>query len=325
MSTSAHTLNLIGVLSESKRIINAHSRHFLALSVVFLLPLSFSLIIFPALHLSLTKYDVVSTQFLVINQPNVHQTLTLSLIYTLFVYIFLISAIATITYSTYHGFYGRPVKFFPAMKSLIFSFFSLVSTTIAAQLLLFLISLSFLLVFTVLLKLGQNLGFVIDFSSIYFIVICVMLSTLLGLLLMYFIVNWSLVYVIVVAESKWGFEPLWRSSYLVKGMKSVSLSLLLLFGVLIGFSIWLNSNYVLHFHAVDGWRSWPFVLQLVVGTSMLTFFLLHSTAANTVLYMYCKALHGELAIEIAEEFAREYVSLPFDDEKVPHVVAVYAT
>ena len=49
-------------------------------------------------------------------------------------------------------------------------------------------------------------------------------------------------------------------------------------------------------------------------------------ATNTVLYMYCKAIHGELAMEIAEEFAKEYVSLPFDDGKVPHLVSVsYAT
>ncbi|MBA0648529.1 hypothetical protein Goklo_016229 [Gossypium klotzschianum] len=41
-----------------------------------------------------------------------------------------------------------------------------------------------------------------------------------------------------------------------------------------------------------------------------------------IFYMYSKAIHGELAGEIAEEFAREYVSLPFDDGKVPHVVSV---
>jgi hypothetical protein len=40
------------------------------------------------------------------------------------------------------------------------------------------------------------------------------------------------------------------------------------------------------------------------------------------MYMYCKAVHGELVGEIAEEFAREYVSLPFDDGKVPHLVSV---
>ncbi|KAK1437722.1 hypothetical protein QVD17_03518 [Tagetes erecta] len=322
----AHTLTLYGVLSEAKRIINAHSRHFLALSVVFLLPLSFSLIIFPALQLSLTKsYNVVSTQFLVnFNHTNhLQQQFTVPLIYALFAYIFFISAIATITYSTYHGFYGRPVKFFPAMKSLLFSFFPLVSTTIAALLILSLISLSLILFFVVIIRVGENLGFVINYGSGYFMLLCALFGVVLCLLLMYLVVNWSLACVIVVTESKWGFEPLWRSGYLVKGMKSVSLCLMLLFGVLIGFWGWMNMNDVLHFDVFEGWKSWPFVLQLVIGTSVLTLFLLHSTSGITVLYMYSKALHGELAIEIVEEFAREYVSLPFDDEKVPHVVTVF--
>lgn len=210
------------------------------------------------------------------------------------------------------------------MKSLIYSFFPLVSTTLAALLILFLISLTFVLFFVVIIRLGENLGFVIQYGSDYFILLCSLFVVTLGLFIVYFVVNWSLACVIVVAESKWGFEPLWRSSYLVKGMKSVSLSLLLLFGALIGFWVLINANDVLHFDTVNGWRSWSFVLQLVIGTSILTLFLLHNTAANTVLYMYCKALHGELAIEIAEEFAREYVSLPYDDEKVPHVVTVFA-
>ncbi|KAI3812025.1 hypothetical protein L1987_16726 [Smallanthus sonchifolius] len=321
-TTPAHTLNLCGVLSEAKRIVNSHSRHFLALSVIFLLPLSFSLIIFPTLQLSLTKSYVVSTQFLVVDQTDL-RFYTVPLLYALFVYIFFLGAIATITYSTYHGFYGRPVKFFPAIKSLIFSFFPLVSTTLAAQLTLSLISLTFFLFFAVVIRMGENLGFVINYSSTYFTAFCALIGAALSLLIIYFLVNWSLACVIVVTESKWGFEPLWRSAYLVKGMKSVSLSLLLLFGFLIGFWVWMNSNDVLCFDAVDGWRSWPFVLQLVIGTSILTLLLLHNTSANTVLYMYCKALHGELAIEIAEEFAREYVSLPFDDEKVPHVVTVF--
>ncbi|KAI3729223.1 hypothetical protein L6452_17876 [Arctium lappa] len=326
-TTPAHTLNLCGVISEAKRIINAHSRHFLALSVVFLLPLAFSLIIFPTLHLSLTQFDVVSTQFFILDPPDLPQTLTIiiPLLYTLFLYIFFLGALATITYSTFHGFYGRPVRFFPAIKSLCFSFFPLVSTTIAAQLLLGLISLTFLLFFVVIIRTAENLGFGIDYDSNYFIVFCALVAVVLGLVLICFQVNWSLACVVVVAESKWGFEPLWRSSYLVKGMRSISLSLLLFFGVLIGFWVWMNSNNVLELDGVGGWRSWPFVLQMVIGTSLLTLLLLHNTAANTVLYMYCKALHGELAIEIAEEFAREYVSLPFDDQKVPHVVTVMPT
>ncbi|XP_076948327.1 uncharacterized protein LOC143620535 [Bidens hawaiensis] len=170
---------------------------------------------------------------------------------------------------------------------------------------------------------GDNLGLAIDYTSYYFTLFCAVLALGLGLFIIYFLVNWSLACVVVLTESKWGFEPLWRSSYLVKGLKPVSLSLLLLFGALIGCWVWMNSNNVMQFDAVNGWKSWPFVLQLVTGTSILTLFLLYNTSANTVLYMYCKALHGELAIEIAEEFAREYVSLPFDNEKVPHVVTVF--
>nr|VDD25926.1 unnamed protein product [Brassica oleracea] len=43
------TVNLWVVLTESKRIINAHSRHFLALSLVFLLPISFSVTVYPSI------------------------------------------------------------------------------------------------------------------------------------------------------------------------------------------------------------------------------------------------------------------------------------
>ncbi|KAI3516501.1 hypothetical protein L1887_15419 [Cichorium endivia] len=66
-----HTLDLDGVLSESKRIFRANYRHFLALSFFFL-PLSFSLIINPTLSLSGNFFT--SDHF------------------------------PTITYSTYHGF-----------------------------------------------------------------------------------------------------------------------------------------------------------------------------------------------------------------------------
>ena len=128
-----------------------------------------------------------------------------------------------------------------------------------------------------------------------------------------------------MTESKWGFEPLWRSSYLVNGMRSVLLSLFLVFGILIGFLVWMATKSVMDFAIVEDWKSWDFVLQTIISSgflTVLTVLLLHYTAANTVLYMYCKALHGELAIEIAEEFAREYISLPFDDEKIPHIVTV---
>ncbi|KVH97722.1 uncharacterized protein LOC112522735 [Cynara cardunculus var. scolymus] len=321
--TPAHTLNLCGVLSESKRIVNAHSRHFLALSLLFLLPLSCSIVIFPTACLPQTRPDVVfSAGDYTLKSP---RTLIFPIVYTFVVYLLSICALATITHSTYHGFYGRPVKFLPAIKSIIFSFFPLVSTAIAAKFFIFLISLSFLMFVVVIIKLAQNLGFVIDYNSSYFFWFCAFLGVALSLIMVYFQVNWGLASVVAVTESKWGFEPLWRSSYLVNGMRSVSLSLILVFGVQIGFWVWMASNSLLDFGTIDEWRSWDFVSQTIITSgflSILTFLLLHYTAANTVLYMYCKALHGELAIEIAEEFAREYVSLPFDDAKVPHVVTV---
>ncbi|KAA8532931.1 hypothetical protein F0562_032952 [Nyssa sinensis] len=255
MSMASPTLNFCGVLSESKRIINAHSRHFLALSVLFVLPLSFSFIIYPTLQHTLFQSDAKNTKALLrytdtYSSDHPLKTLALPLIYTLFVLFLSLCAVATITYSTYHGFYGS--------------------------------------------------------------------------VLVYLQVNWALACVIVVVESKWGFEPLRRSTYLVRGMRWVSLSLLLFFGSSIGFLVWsctgLAGTNPVGF--TDGWKSWAFIVQTVVSSSFVTLLMLHNAASNAVLYMYCKAMHGELAWEIAEEFAQEYVSLPFDDEKVPHVVSV---
>lgn len=169
----------------------------------------------------------------------------------------------------------------------------------------------------------EFLGFEIDYNSNHFHGFCVVLSLVLLLVLVHLQVNWALAPVIVVVESKWGFEPLRRSTYLVKGMKTVSLSLLLFFATVIGFSVWASARTSSDSFG-DVWKCLFFILQTVACSSLVTMFLLHNVSSNTVLYMYCKALHGELAWEIAEEFAREYVRLPFDDTKVPHVVFVAA-
>ena len=128
---------------------------------------------------------------------------------------------------------------------------------------------------------------------------------------------------IVVVESSWGFEPLRRSSGLIKGMRGVALSSIFFFGFFAGVLVW--SSWILTMgsdaNPNDVWSNWAFVAQIVVTSTFLMLLLLYNTAANAVLYMYCKAIHGELALEIAEEFAREYVSLPFDEGKVPHVVS----
>lgn len=64
------------------------------------------------------------------------------------------------------------------------------------------------------------------------------------------------------------------------------------------------------------------IARTVFATGITAALLLYWMVAAVVVFMYCKALHGELAGEIAEEFAWEYVSLPFHDSTVPHVVSV---
>lgn len=163
----------------------------------------------------------------------------------------------------------------------------------------------------------RNLGFVIDFNSIWFVWFSAFVGAILLVIMIYFHVNWSLAFVIVVAESKWGFAPLMRSSYLVKGMRSVSLSLFFFYGILVGLLVVLYSHTFLNY----GLSSWG-VFYALLSSSFLMIFLLQGTAANTVLYNYCKAFHGELAIDIDEGFAHDYIDLPSNDEneKVSHVV-----
>ncbi|KAE8710193.1 hypothetical protein F3Y22_tig00110327pilonHSYRG00149 [Hibiscus syriacus] len=70
--------------------------------------------------------------------------------------------------------------------------------------------------------------------------------------------------------------------------------------------------------ASDEWKSWGSILNIIATTGYYMVLLLYILAAYTVFYVHSKALHGELA----EEFAGEYVSLPFDDGKVPRVVSI---
>ncbi|KAL4574258.1 hypothetical protein LXL04_021086 [Taraxacum kok-saghyz] len=314
--TPAHTLNLSGIISTSKAIVKTNYSHFLALSLFFL-PLSISLIIAPTLRLSDHFFTVdLFHKF----PPNHHKDAISHLVYILLIYVSTLSAIATISYSTYHGFAGKQVNFLTALKSLTFSILPIITTAIVAHTLLFLISLSFLLFVGVILTLAQSLGFAIDHNSIYFIPFSALVGAMLIAIVVYFHLNWSLAFVVVVAESKWGLTPLIRSSYLVKGMRSVSLLLLLYFGIFSGILVWLYADTVYR-QALSGHS---YVLFTMLGSFFLMLFFLRSTAASTVLYMYCKAMHGELELEIAEGFSHDYINLPSDVEKVPQIVPVVA-
>ncbi|CAL5338638.1 hypothetical protein CsSME_00022217 [Camellia sinensis var. sinensis] len=329
MATLAPTPNFWGILYESKRIIKAHSRHFLALTVLFLLPLSFSILIYPTFQTTLSQSQSKHILFLLsyitpTSSDYSLQTLALPLIFVLFVSLFSLCAIGTITYSTYHGFYGRPVKLASSIKSLFHSFIPLAITTIVFEIVVVLIFALFGIFAVLAVKGFEILGFVVDYNSNYFLGFCIVIVMIFVLVCVRLQVNWLLACVIVVVESKWGLEPLRRSSYLTKGMRPVSLSLTLFFAAAIGFFLWGCSG-TFSGSFSDVWKCLSFVLQTVLGSSIIAMFMLQKLASTTVLYMYCKALRGELAGEIAEEFACEYVSLPFDDAKVPHVVFVVQT
>ncbi|KAM5567285.1 hypothetical protein ABKV19_015406 [Rosa sericea] len=319
MATPSPPLNLRRILTESKRIINANPRHFLALSVVFLLPISVSSFVYPTLQNLIAEFFKISN----FDQPSLPtKTLLLALAFALFVFVFSLFAIGSITYSVFHGFYGRPVKFISAVQSVKVSFWPVLGTVLASHIVFLLVVLVAGLFLFLVVGGFEMVGLEMEFSSPYFVGLCVVVAIPLLLVLLYLQVNWTLAGVVAVLEPRWGFNALSRSANLIKGMRGVALSLMVFFGAwtgILGFSI-SKSELDLDGATTDGWMSLASVYLIVYFSMGHMLALLYHAAANTVLYMYCKTVHGELALEIGEEFATQYVSLPFDDGKVPHVV-----
>ncbi|KAL7590678.1 hypothetical protein Lser_V15G37413 [Lactuca serriola] len=307
--TPVNTVNLCGVLSESQRILKSNYWHFFALALFFL-PLSISIVFTPTVNPHLSGHFTTDLSHKL--PTNYQNIIIFQLLYIIIVYLLALCAIGTISYSTYNVLIGKPVNYFAALKSLIFNFFPLVSTAIVAQILLFLISLAFLLSVGAIVMLGKSLGFVYDFNWTSFMWVSIALGAMLIGILIYFQMNWCLALTVVVAESKWGFAALRRSWCLVKGMRSVSLSLLLYYLIGNGLLAWVSSKPVYDHHNS--------VFITMLGSFFLMMCLLASTVANAVLYMHCKSFHGEFALEVAEGF--DYINLPVDDEKVIHVVTV---
>ncbi|MED6194431.1 hypothetical protein PIB30_028462 [Stylosanthes scabra] len=321
-------LSLWAVLCESKRIINAHSRHFLALSVIFLLPLSFSLIVSPTLLLLFdpTTNSTNSRLHVLLrltstshhthhhhHHPQINlNSLIFPICFSLFLFLTSICALSSITHSVLHGFFGRPVKLHSALLSILSSFLPLITTHLFSHTLLLLPILPLLFVQPP----SSSSPLIQTFLYFFFLIVLIILLVNLR-------ISWTLAPVIAVAESSYALRPLLRSAALVRTMKPLAASTILFFGLLEGLLLWSSSVFISTGGGVGAWwKDWPVVLQIVLTSTTLMVLMLYHTAADTVLYMYCKAVHGELAVEIAEEFAREYVSLPYDEEKVPHVVSV---
>ncbi|KAL1192933.1 hypothetical protein V5N11_013466 [Cardamine amara subsp. amara] len=348
-TTTPPPVNLWVILSESKRIINAHSRHFLALSVLFLLPLCFSITVYPSVFRLITDQSAASHNTVSLLRRSLHNDdqqqpqpntdsdtktiLLLVIAYIVVITVFNLLATGSIAYSVFQGFYGRPVKLISAVKSSFTSFFPLLATLISSNFIvlgiLLILGISTLLSIK-LIKIIQGFEFV--YSSQAVSVLTTIVSIVVVIVIMIVIklyVNWILAWVIVVVESAWGLTPLKRSKSLVKGMKGVSFSIIFFFATTESIMVWISTTLAasaeLYEDDENGGKLWTnvfFVVQIVITSAFLTLLTLYNLAATTVMYMYCKAVHGELALEIAEEFAREYVSLPFDDGKVPHLVSV---
>ncbi|RWR91026.1 hypothetical protein CKAN_02016300 [Cinnamomum micranthum f. kanehirae] len=278
-------IDFFGVLSESRRILTAHSRHFLALSVLFLLPLSFFLIAAPTFVASI-RSDTNHAETLLryappSKTPTLSKTLSLSLAYAAATLFLSLSAIASVTSSVRHGFFGRPVKLFSALRSLSSSLWRLLLTSTAA-----LASISLLSAIVVFIAV-RSLS-VLDLCSAYAIAL-----VLIGFGAISLQANWALAPVVVVVELSWGVEPLRRSAFLIKGFRRVAVALGLFFSL--GVALMLRLSFFGREGPGLGWRRELPIAQTALASAVMMLLLLYGLAANAVLYMYCKAVKGELA------------------------------
>ncbi|KAJ4770806.1 polyadenylate-binding protein 1-B-binding protein [Rhynchospora pubera] len=288
---------LRGVIHTTNLILSSHTRHFLCLAILFLLPFSSLLLTLPSIPLPSAPNSLLRSP---LSPP--------PLPYPVYLVLFplLLLSLTSISLSVNHGFFGRPVKLVSTLVALPLPFLRLLLTFLSSLLLL-----------SALLTLIASLLFLFLRLHTPLLLIYLSFGTVTTISLVYLVTNWSLSGPISVLEPSTGFVPLTRSAYLIKGMHLAALSLLIFFAMAISMIIW-----GFNVGPANSREVFRMVAKMVLGSGMVVVMLLYWSVANVVMYMYCKGLHGELAGEIAEEFASEYVRLPFDDNKVPYVVSV---
>ncbi|OMP06082.1 hypothetical protein CCACVL1_01718 [Corchorus capsularis] len=294
-------IGFLGILVVSRHIVKAHYRHFSALALLFLLPLAVSSTTYPYIYKLIFLLKLFQQ-----NPPVFFPTiLFLILIYALFVLIFSLIAVSSVTYSVFHGFQGRPLKLKSAIKSALTSFPRLLSTWLMVS---GLFSVLVLIRFS-LIKATQLLAFKFTYfpPQYIFMIIFVCIVTYLQLAPV----------VAIIETSSWGLEPLKRSKYLVTGMKKVAFLMFLLYGFCFGTLLWLTAE-TWDFHYPSSDKYWFWVLYVVLGSACFMACLVSYLVAITVFYIYSKAIHGEHA----EEIAAEYLRLPSDDGKVLFILLV---
>ncbi|CAN4111534.1 unnamed protein product [Withania somnifera] len=252
-------LEICNVISESKRIVSSQKRHFTALSLLLLFPLS----IFTILFVTFGKTTIIS------------------FIFALFAIIVSFCAVATITYTSFQGYNGQSID----LSSIILSIFPLFLPLLSTFILLLAITCTCLGLLLILIYKGVLLmGFDMHLSSFHFIILYLSIMIVVGV---YLGMKWMLVNVIVVVEGKRCYEPLRRSAYLMKELKWGQFCRLCLW-------YWATIWPAAHTAGRSKWLdNLSFAVLLVYYSGFLTLWLLHSLVRNVVLYVQCKALCGE--------------------------------
>ncbi|OIT26038.1 PREDICTED: uncharacterized protein LOC109215741 isoform X2 [Nicotiana attenuata] len=319
-SASTENRSLWTEIGESKRsILKANCGHFHTLSILFLLPIFFSLAVYPSFHLALFHPDYDFTTFTQFPQSHLFLSkfeIIVPIVYTLFLVLLFLFAVATITYSALHVSYGRPISLVSSIKSIRNSFFPLLSTFIVSEAIFISITLVFTLVFVFLVQVLQTLGLIeLKYDSNHFLFLVIPVLIVLVPVLIWLQINWSLAYVIAVVESKWGYESLRRSFYLVKGRRWVAFGIHLYYGLSMGIMMVCGSMFLVIAGAAKGiqWMSLGVILWTALVSVMGYLMMNQYLVANVVLYMKCKDLNCEKLHSETSDFAGEYVSLPLDE------------
>ncbi|XP_055806178.1 uncharacterized protein LOC129874830 [Solanum dulcamara] len=283
------------ILKSSALINKDNSGHFRVLSILFILPFLSTLIVYPSFHLDLFHPDY---DFTILTQISLSIFEIIALIMcTLFLVLFFLCAIATITYSAVQASYGRPINLFSSIKSIRNSFIPLLSTFIVSHTILISITLIFAIVLFLLSQILQTFVLIelkYDLNHLLFLVIFALI--VLVPILLWLQVNWSLAYVVAVVESKQGYETLRRSAYLVKGMRSIALSMILFYGLAVGGMVVGGCMFLITIttsRSKGDQRSILVIFQILQSSIMGYVMMNQFIVGNAMLYMYCKDLNDE--------------------------------
>lgn len=112
-------------------------------------------------------------------------TLLLALAYLLFNWTLFLWAAGSITYTAFHVFHGKEIKFKSALKSTVASYLPLLGNTLLAHTVVLMISTIFAILLVLVIVGARWLGFHIETSSPYFLVFCISMVVLLVLVVIY--------------------------------------------------------------------------------------------------------------------------------------------